>query len=137
MSAILAVSVTRGSTTISLRLICPLPVKKPRGKMEYRDMCRGWACAGLQPQKIIRSARFLTSPSVQEGRPISWIAIRDVPWQVAAVLSQHALLRLGNLVTHALGLAVGRRPAEQERLFRLCEHLGCVFNSLIIGDLFP
>ncbi len=53
-------------------------------------MWRGWACAGLQPQKMTRSARFLTSPRVQVGRPISCTAIRVVPWQTAAVLSQQA-----------------------------------------------
>ena len=53
-------------------------------------MCRGWACAGLHPQKRIRSARFFTSPSVQLGIPMSWTAMSDVPWQTVAVLSMTA-----------------------------------------------
>jgi len=50
-------------------------------------MCRGWACAGLQPQNMTLSARFLISPSVQLGIPTSWMAIRDDPWHTVAQLS--------------------------------------------------
>ena len=43
----------------------------PAGSRLYRLRWRGWLSTGLQPQKMIKSPRFLTSPSVHVTSPTS------------------------------------------------------------------
>ena len=53
----------------------------------YLVKWRGWLSAGLEPQKMIRSPRFLISPRVQVTSPTSWKAIPEGPWQTLVVVS--------------------------------------------------
>ena len=51
----------------------------PFGVTEYLVKWRGWDSAGLPPQKITMSARFLISPSVQVASPTTWNAMPEGP----------------------------------------------------------
>ena len=84
-SAIRVVGVGLTSTLMTIRSFFPLGVNSPFGVTEYRLACRGWASAGLHPQKMIRSARFFTSPTVQLEMPTVWIACKLGAWQTEEV----------------------------------------------------
>src|SRR5256885_12505955 len=69
MSAALADFVFRTSTITHVRSLRPLGRNSPLGIRLYLVKCRGWLSAGLPPQKIRKSARFLISPSVHVTSP--------------------------------------------------------------------
>src|SRR5262249_61278305 len=64
-----------------------LGMNRPWDMAEHRLQWRGCDSAGLLPQKMTRSALFLTSPSEQVTSPTPWNAMPDGPWQTEVVVS--------------------------------------------------
>ncbi len=87
MSAALALGVSRMSTRTIVRPLRPSGTNFPFCMIVYLVKCRGWHSAGLPPQYMMKSARFLTSPSVHVILPPNWAAISVGPCQSEVWLS--------------------------------------------------